>query len=378
MGKSLSRSLHDSDDDLIIVTPVPTDPGPSKPLLNVPKNSSRQASTLERPPPSIFKPNPLILITGFLRQITKMNRIPHAQFIYNLCCEYHSPKYESLMLDSPLIINNIDDQSYDGIIVGHDTSIKGQAPILKLSSTHNLKMDWNSSVQNVTNKNGTIILTVFGDLTMNKNSQISCCGNGNIYIQCDNLIMRTGAIISTTSIDDDNIYTTPNCTMDQKPNSKMHGNVYMGIRKSLIMDQMTTIKSGNIIIECSQLKVGIKASINALRGNLEIYAKNGIICDTSMDKVFHAKKRMQIHNLDAMNDDAEKIKETMRDSIAHKLTMFEEDSDAEFECCICWNREPNYMLKPCGHSTFCEICIDELKPTECPICRVPIVETKKF
>merc|ERR1712228_663514 len=109
-----------------------------------------------------------------------------------------------------------------------------------------------------------------------------------------------------------------------------------------------------------------------------IYAKNGIICDRNMNESLFANKQTKIYNSNAMNDDAVRIKETMRVNISHKLTMFEEDSEAEFECCICWNREPNYMLKPCGHSTFCEICIKELQPTECPICRITIIDTKKF
>eukprot|EP01083_Nonionella_stella_P033085 90584_1 len=44
----------------------------------------------------------------------------------------------------------------------------------------------------------------------------------------------------------------------------------------------------------------------------------------------------------------------------------------EFECVICWEREPNLRLEPCGHASFCEKCINELKPTECPICRTKI------
>merc|ERR1711971_385824 len=141
------------------------------------------------------------------------------------------------------------------------------------------------------------------------------------------------------------------------------GNVYMNTRQSLIMDKMSTIRSGNVNIECLQLKIGIKASINALRKNVEIHAENGIISDRNLDKVFFAKQEKNIYNANAMHDNTKRLKDAMRYSLVHKLTMFEEDSDAEFECCICWNREPNYMLKPCGHSAFCEICIDELKPT---------------
>ncbi len=87
--------------------------------------------------------------------------------------------------------------------MGHDTSILGQTPIIKLSSTENLKMDWNSSIKTSINKNGTIILTVFGDINMGKNTKLLCGQHGNIYIQCIHLIMRLGSIISTT--DNENI-----------------------------------------------------------------------------------------------------------------------------------------------------------------------------
>merc|ERR1712228_497511 len=44
----------------------------------------------------------------------------------------------------------------------------------------------------------------------------------------------------------------------------------------------------------------------------------------------------------------------------------------EFECVICWENEPDVRLEPCGHSSFCQTCINELKPAECPICRTKL------
>ena len=63
--------------------------------------------------------------------------------------------------------------------------------------------------------------------------------------------------------------------------------------------------------------------------------------------------------------------------LPHKLSIFN-DNDGDFECVICLDNEPNILIKPCGHSTFCDVCMDDLKPTECPICRMQIESTQKF
>lgn len=40
---------------------------------------------------------------------------------------------------------------------------------------------------------------------------------------------------------------------------------------------------------------------------------------------------------------------------------------AKEECAVCWEREWNMVLDPCGH-TYCDYCVKKL--VECPICRV--------
>ena len=344
----------------------------------------RQGSTQERPPSSIFKVDPLILSIGYLRDIVKIEDIKIDIIptkIYKLCKNYYAIKYKNMYLDSnnnllkELIINRIDDQSYDNIELGHDTSILGKTQIMKMSSINNLKMDWNSMIKIDSNyQNATIVLTVFGDINMGKNTKLSCESNGNIYIKCNNLIMRTGSIISTTS-NSYNKYQNGN-----KTDLKKFGNIYFIIRKSLIMDKMSIIKSGNIKIECQQMKLGIKSSIKALRKNLEILSKNGIISDGDLNEIFYAKNQKKIINKNELNNDKSQINKTIKENIGYKLTMFEEndDYDIDAECCICWERDPNIYLKPCCHSTFCNQCIDELNPIECPICRCIIKEVVRM
>eukprot|EP01084_Bolivina_argentea_P152686 266304_1 len=214
MGKSISTSLEDDDSELIRTTPGITPSGvtPSGPKLSLQSHQKpsplRRQQTQECPPSSIFKTNPLILTSGYLRAIIKLNKIPNSICI--ICSKYFSKAHKPLTLDmntlhsKRLIISKIDDCLFTNITLGHDTSILGKKPILKLSSTKNLKMDWNSSIiidqKTLLNKNGSIILTVFGDINMGKNTKLLCGQNGNIYIQCNNLIMRTGSIISTTDI----------------------------------------------------------------------------------------------------------------------------------------------------------------------------------
>ena len=244
-------------------------------------------------------------------------------------------------------------------------------------------MDWNSTIKVASNfHNATIVLTVFGDINMGKNTQLLCEGNGNIYIKCNNLIMRTGSIISTTPNNSSSSTAEPmTYNKFQKLNAnktdlKKFGNIYFIINKSLVMDKMSVIKSGNVILKCEQMKLGMKSSIKALRNNLEISSKNGIISDGDLNEIFYAKKQKKIINKNALNNDELAINKTIKENIGYKLTMFEEndDFDIDAECCICWDRDPNVYLKPCCHSTFCSQCIEELKPIECPICRVKITE----
>lgn len=246
-------------------------------------------------------------------------------------------------------------------------------------------MDWNSTINVASHyQNATIVLTVFGDINMGKNTQLLCESNGNIYIKCRNLIMRTGSIISTTS-NSSNSSTKDPLTYNKYKNSnkadlKKFGNIYFMIKKSLIMDKMSVIKSGNIKIECEQMKLGIKSSIKALRKNLEIMSKNGIISDGDLNEIFHAKNQKEIINKNELNNNESEINKTIKENIGYKLTMFEEeqDYDMDAECIICWDRDPNVYLKPCCHSTFCNQCIDDLNPTECPICRTTITEVVKM
>lgn len=51
---------------------------------------------------------------------------------------------------------------------------------------------------------------------------------------------------------------------------------------------------------------------------------------------------------------------------------------SDYECIICWENEPNLRLEPCGHSSFCQSCINELKPTECPVCRTKVHTSRRF
>eukprot|EP01084_Bolivina_argentea_P155468 270919_1 len=52
--------------------------------------------------------------------------------------------------------------------------------------------------------------------------------------------------------------------------------------------------------------------------------------------------------------------------------LAKELDDPDAECLICFDREPNIILNPCGHNNFCKICIDEYQTNECPICRTNI------
>eukprot|EP01083_Nonionella_stella_P295011 1002686_1 len=52
--------------------------------------------------------------------------------------------------------------------------------------------------------------------------------------------------------------------------------------------------------------------------------------------------------------------------------LAKELDDPDAECIICFDCEPNVILNPCGHSNFCKLCLDEYKPTQCPICRTHI------
>ena len=153
MGKSISTSLED-EEDLLIRTNTPGGPikSGSKTKQNSYNNTSlmpyqsksiqqqstpgihRQPSTQERPPSSIFKVDPLVLSSGYLRDIVKIEDIKIdiiPTSIYQLCKNYYIKKYNNMHLDSnnillkQLIVNKIDDQSYDDIELGHDTSILG-------------------------------------------------------------------------------------------------------------------------------------------------------------------------------------------------------------------------------------------------------------
>jgi hypothetical protein len=60
---------------------------------------------------------------------------------------------------------------------------------------------------------------------------------------------------------------------------------------------------------------------------------------------------------------------------------------AQRECTICYEGQPDHVLLPCGHGTFCEHCIKamhsetaphkEEKPFLCPVCRAPVEEVAK-
>ena len=138
--ESQLTSLED-DEDLLIRTNTPG--GPKYPNKQNKHNSSygtslvpcqvrstqqqstpgmhRQPSSQERPPSSIFKADPLILSSGYLRDIIKIENIKTdiiPSSIYQLCKDYYIKKYNNMHLDSSnillkkLIVNRIDDQSY--------------------------------------------------------------------------------------------------------------------------------------------------------------------------------------------------------------------------------------------------------------------------
>ena len=49
------------------------------------------------------------------------------------------------------------------------------------------------------------------------------------------------------------------------------------------------------------------------------------------------------------------------------------------ECCICYEKLENssrYALIPCGHTQYCEACIDKLPNNTCGICKLRY--TSKF
>jgi hypothetical protein len=55
------------------------------------------------------------------------------------------------------------------------------------------------------------------------------------------------------------------------------------------------------------------------------------------------------------------------------LSSCSDDSDGN--CCVCWERSPQVVLVPCGH-TLCKICSDLL--SECPKCRGAIADRIVF
>ena len=197
--KSVSRRSRNADDlieDSFVRTTTTKGHDFPTPIRKVtPMGGTRRmksgAQTQERPPPSIFKTHPTILICGYLHSfLSQPITIPKS--IQNLCLQYYSEPHESLLIDSLnpseacYYITNIDDHTFQNIRLKHDTKILGIAPIIKLSSLSNLEFDWNSSISidQSNDWNGTIVLTVFGDINMGKNTKLLCQGNGGrIYIQ---------------------------------------------------------------------------------------------------------------------------------------------------------------------------------------------------
>lgn len=44
----------------------------------------------------------------------------------------------------------------------------------------------------------------------------------------------------------------------------------------------------------------------------------------------------------------------------------------ESECCVCYDRQIDVRLEPCGHVALCGACAAQLRPQRCPLCRVDI------
>lgn len=45
------------------------------------------------------------------------------------------------------------------------------------------------------------------------------------------------------------------------------------------------------------------------------------------------------------------------------------DSDC---CIICFERDSNTILEPCGHDSCCSVCIQKIATPYCPLCREKI------
>jgi hypothetical protein len=60
-----------------------------------------------------------------------------------------------------------------------------------------------------------------------------------------------------------------------------------------------------------------------------------------------------------------------------KLKLLQENQKKSNECVVCYDRESNVILIPCGHLALCEECSKVSSVSKCPVCRSNIQQRVK-
>ena len=132
---------------------------------------------------------------------------------------------------------------------------------------------------------------------------------------------------------------------------------------------------------------------------------NEVLTDNSSDRKVHYDDNMDItamyistkEQLQQCRGDYEKLTdehkryrknaECKRKELEKQLNTLEKDltklketkeNIKQLQCCVCHDKQPNILLRPCNHLSLCEGCLTRMKKNSCcPLCRRKIIETIK-
>ena len=133
--------------------------------------------------------------------------------------------------------------------------------------------------------------------------------------------------------------------------------------------------------------------------------RNEVLADSSSDRKVHYDDSMDItamyfstkEQLQQCRGDYEELTdehkryrknvEYKRKELEKQLNTLEKDltklketkeNIKQLQCCICHDKQPNILLRPCNHLSLCEGCTTRMKKNSCcPLCRRKIKETIK-
>eukprot|EP01084_Bolivina_argentea_P079002 143368_1 len=186
--------------------------------------------------------------------------------IIALCCNFHAISFESIYDfrskeeydDRDFIFDDAMDHTFEHLRFPQQTLIVGRQQMMKLSVAYDLNLFTEAIITSEYEGNGGIIILVVGKtIHLRDFASISTSNTGHIYIQCHELILDRYSCIETREFGSEQLIV---------------GTIHINA-KTISLEYNSFVLAESVKIQCDVLTMADNSEINALRGDLEINAK---------------------------------------------------------------------------------------------------------